>query len=417
MRKGFARVGFIFGVVGLTATSMDAAPVFSLKAVKKNNVAITPTNDLTIAPLDTIEAEIRISGWGDVIPGGARSYSAMITGRSGADSGGNGTVLPFGWNAPLDPTPCPTGTECCPDEVCMLGRCVWPGHNPTAGASINPARADFVFAGMTTTRDVQIMRLDYTYFALAWDDTALDMGTEYYGGTLKLVASDYACGTFTYGFFQTLDTFIADANNIPQYPTVVPLTLRAPTCPPIPQYTVPPNCAVDAGLPHAVNNAATKYGYNYMKFEFDAPAAGMTCSDFLITVVPFATAPRCKNVLTSGSTAIVNLDPAAAVPLYPLQKWTCFRHRPSNILSCVGYLPGDSDVSLLTQPADVQAMVSDLRAPPIEMDLTQCDIDRSNKCAPQDILTAIDLLNGAEALTSWNGKTITETCPSAEGCP
>ena len=49
------------------------------------------------------------------------------------------------------------------------------------------------------------------------------------------------------------------------------------------------------------------------------------------------------------------------------------------------------------------------------MHLEECDIDRSNACAPQDILSAIDLLNGAEALEPWEGALIGSTTPTQ--CP
>jgi hypothetical protein len=47
------------------------------------------------------------------------------------------------------------------------------------------------------------------------------------------------------------------------------------------------------------------------------------------------------------------------------------------------------------------------------MPLAQCDIDRSGRCAPMDILTEVDVLNGAEMFAVFNNQTIgTSSCPS-----
>jgi hypothetical protein len=39
------------------------------------------------------------------------------------------------------------------------------------------------------------------------------------------------------------------------------------------------------------------------------------------------------------------------------------------------------------------------------LNIWQCDIDRSDLCAPADILEEIDLLNGAGQFSVWNGTT------------
>jgi hypothetical protein len=41
----------------------------------------------------------------------------------------------------------------------------------------------------------------------------------------------------------------------------------------------------------------------------------------------------------------------------------------------------------------------------------QCDIDRSGQCAPPDILSLVDLLNGAGMYDVWLGRTL-PPCPS-----
>ncbi len=415
MRNGFACVGFIFGVVGLTTTSVfgaGAPPHFSLKAVRLNGGEITHTNELSVQPGDEIEAEIRISGWAKELPGGARGYTARIAGRAGAVSGGNGTILPLGWNAKLDPLVCwPDPTVCDPEETCNLSQwCVYPGHNPAMGAFIDPGHADFILSGLSlAARDVSINTLDYKFFALAVSGTAIDNGGEKYAGTLKLVVSDFACGEFTFTFTQSSDTELGDEFNVGFPPTVEPLILQAGTCGPIPIMFDPPNCAVDAGIPHDPDNAAIEFGIDTYRVTFDVAAAGMDCSDFKIRSVP-APGPSCVNVATSGFDALIHLSEDI-----PLNKWTCVRHNDSNVRACVGYLPADSDASTMTETVDIEALILNLDGdfdPPDGMHLIECDVDRSELCTPLDILSAVDLINGAGAFDSWEFEEIPALCPT-----
>jgi hypothetical protein len=65
---------------------------------------------------------------------------------------------------------------------------------------------------------------------------------------------------------------------------------------------------------------------------------------------------------------------------------------------------------------DILAIIDNLNGridPPLPM--YQCDIDRSGKCLPADILRVIDLLNGAHCFYPWNGACLPEW-PSA-WCP
>ena len=64
-------------------------------------------------------------------------------------------------------------------------------------------------------------------------------------------------------------------------------------------------------------------------------------------------------------------------------------------------------------PVDILELIDNLngvRVPALL--LNQCDIDRSNLCAPADILSEIDLLNGANGWPVQNGKSL-PICASA----
>ena len=61
------------------AAPADATPHFALKAVKVNDeVLYQPEHTVSIVPGDVVVAEIHISNWAEMIPGGIGAYSAEI---------------------------------------------------------------------------------------------------------------------------------------------------------------------------------------------------------------------------------------------------------------------------------------------------------------------------------------------------
>ncbi len=413
MSWGATRVGLILCVIGLAGQATPvAASTFALKAVKINDVVIDPPQSTVFAsPGDTIEVEIFISGWADEIPDGVRAYSAMIANRQGALSGDSGTVLPLSWNAPLNPQFCTSTDECEAEKVCLFSVCADEGHEPPLSGFIDLGRPDFILAGLAPFTGVGTRLPDYSYIATATLGTASDPETETYGGTLVLVASEFACGTFTFSLIGA-ETFLADEDSAPFFPDVLaPLVIEVDDCEPFVQGSDPPACAIDAGVPYDPYDVETTFGWDAIDIEFIAPAEGMTCADFTVGTIPPSEAdsvPGCVGVTTLGSTASINLD-----SIIPLGKWTCFLHNDSYVRTCIGFLPGDADTSVLTvvEPADVDALVSNLSGAVPSMELYQCDVDRSNECTPLDLLSTIDLLNGAEGFDSWNGATIPAACP------
>jgi hypothetical protein len=79
---------------------------------------------------------------------------------------------------------------------------------------------------------------------------------------------------------------------------------------------------------------------------------------------------------------------------------------------------GDGNTDLTEDPpgtfnsADVRSLVDSLDGLSAPLATWQCDLDRSGFCTPADILTGVDLLNGAGEFTVWADMTL-PVCPSA----
>lgn len=420
--------------VALTASQSHAAR-YRLMAVKKGAVNITPTNNVTAAVGEEITCEIWIDQFGPDFsnrnPPGARSYEAVIDGLAGAISGGNGSegpILPKGWDAPFPSVPCTSNAQClfASNLTCNLSRgiCTGPNHQPQQGIFLTTSDPEFIFLGFTIIADVNLSGLDAKYFATI-NDSFFQEGTGvYYGGTLILQVKQFACGTFTFGFRP--NTAIADSNFMtdallsfpPVYPTLEPLTINVGTCPQIKLQSSPPDCAVDARRPHPPTSSATLEGITTLLLTFDSSTNGMTAGQFSSRLVPtggllvgHTVTPLPNNQLQ------VNYTRQAQPSPLDQNRWRCTRHIATNRENCVGGLAGDVNQNLITNSDDVTALRTLLSPPVVSAPLHQCDLDRSARCTPADLLTAIDLINGADQFISYNGATISSsgspvTCPS-----
>jgi cysteine-rich repeat protein len=121
-----------------------------------------------------------------------------------------GNILPLGWDGPIaQELFCFTSADC-PIEtpICVgaappsVGQCRGPNHNPSLGFFLDVGRTDFVFAGHPSVLAfAEAPNLsNYVAVAVLSSGGRLDPGVPTYGGTLRLIASADACGTFTYHF-------------------------------------------------------------------------------------------------------------------------------------------------------------------------------------------------------------------------
>ncbi len=187
------------------------------------------------------------------------------------------------------------------------------------------------------------------------------------------------------------------------------------TCQALPQCTAitgtdPTNCAIDARRPYPPNTPGTPQGWNYIDLTFDCDTTGQTIADYAVSVAANGTppaVPAISSVIPTGTTIRLNLNS----PIPP-GAWTCFTYTPANLKKCIGFLPADANGDRTSSPADILVLVDNLngiRVPPLP--LAQCDIDRSAICGAPDLLTEIDLLNGANNFGIWNAKNL-PVCPS-----
>ena len=97
-----------------------------------------------------------------------------------------------------------------------------------------------------------------------------------------------------------------------------------------------------------------------------------------------------------------------------LNRWRCTNHTATNRENCAAALPVDVNQNLTSNSTDVSALRDLLLPATVTAPPYQCDLDRSTRCTPLDLLTAVDLLNGADSFTGWNNAVMlnNQTCPS-----
>lgn len=171
----------------------------------------------------------------------------------------------------------------------------------------------------------------------------------------------------------------------------------------------PPDGAIDARQPSNLDGSEL-FGWTSVEITFNGDVSGMTPSDFTVTELGGAriTAPIAKLAVTSANTIRITLDdrfePGAR---------TVFTHNASCTRICLASLPGDANNDGLSLARDIRALIDHLNGvlvPPMAM--WQCDVDRSDVCAPADVLRVIDLQSGADAFKPWLGAVLPD-CPRA----
>jgi hypothetical protein len=156
----------------------------------------------------------------------------------------------------------------------------------------------------------------------------------------------------------------------------------------------PAPCAIDAGSPDdGLRPAWDSFNILYNCIPQDVPT-------FTVRVVPDGPAPSVIDVALIGDVATVTLSE-------PIKqgKWTCIAHTETGQEVCFGSLPGDVNGDGTANAGDLTSLVDHLSDGPA-LELHGCDVDRSNLCAPPDIITLIDALNHG-----WMGQSL-PACPS-----
>lgn len=442
--------------------------VISFNAVKRNNVAIIPgecnltleppacsvgnvgkrcesdaechlgTNNLEVLGGDIIEVELFLSRWVDELPAGVRLFQVTLDVK-GLVSRDNGTALPLGWCVPVNKLECTDSSSCPPSyPLCdPFWGCTCAGHEPDLGAFIAISRADYLLNGLDSIFAVATSSLGFRYFGLAVESVGVpDPGIPLYLGSLTLMVSANACGTFTIGSLQELSsTFIADpkiesnsSNTV--LPTLNPLFLTVSDCSRQLLSCDPKHCNVDARFAHDPLNALAKKNTERIQMSYSESVVG-TCSN--------APAQSCTlhSACPSGGTCVGALDleisllPVVSGDILPTvvsitadevnpniatvdfsrriqqTRWTCVRDRGSNKRCCIGSLPADVDNNRVSQLGDSLAIWRNLdgQMNPV-LAVEKCDTDRSSQCLPADVLMVVDLLTGADAFVPVSGHSL-----------
>ncbi len=410
MSNGLMRMKLVaFGLVFLAAGTVVEASVLSLRAVKKNDVAIAATNNLAVVGGDKIEAEISLNTWANDFPpvppppnnypAGVRLFQVQMN-STGYISPDNGHLTPLGWCRPLTFTPCPPACPAayptCDPSPAVGCRCT-AGHNPSLGSFITTTRADFLLFGLDPIRDINTTSISYTYFGLAPDAAVPYAGAAKYLATLIVTVSPNACGIFTVSF-DPFGTFIGDAANPANtsLPTFQPLTLVVSNCARQLMSCDAPHCSIDARR-HMNPKTGGRENYNLIDMTFSKTTAGMTAGDFEVTVLPVVEGdviPAIQTVTQDGMNP--NKTRLTFLPRIRESRWTCIRDIGSNKRCCLGSLPGDDDDNRISNLNDIFKALDNLLGTIPPLPITKCDTDRSQLCAPADLLMMGDLFTGAD---------------------
>ncbi|MFQ5413713.1 MAG: hypothetical protein ACE5E6_04560, partial [Phycisphaerae bacterium] len=162
----------------------------------------------------------------------------------------------------------------------------------------------------------------------------------------------------------------------------------------------PPDGAIDARQPFEPDGS-NPGGFDSIVLAFAGSAAGMTASDFAVSVDPPGDAPAVTDVLVDGDTATVVFD-----AIIPDRSWTTVTHVATGSSVRIGNLPADVNNDRISNANDILALIDDLNGIGGPLAIYQVDADRSGIAGASDILRVIDLLNGAGVYDPYLGATL-----------
>jgi hypothetical protein len=166
--------------------------------------------------------------------------------------------------------------------------------------------------------------------------------------------------------------------------------------------STPPNGAIDARQP-SDPQATVAQGWQTLDIILNGEVCSFSNADFEVSVMNgFPPFPAVTNVQQlSVNSFRLTFD----MPIPP-GAWTTVTHLPSGSPTTLGFLPGDVNSDGLTDSSDVTALVDHLQGQSPMLPEWATDLDRSGQTTPADIITLIDLINGAGGFFPWDGATL-----------
>ena len=144
--------------------------------------------------------------------------------------------------------------------------------------------------------------------------------------------------------------------------------------------TNPPTGAIDAGIPHDINDNGTAYGWQSIEITFVEEAPALGGGDFDVKEKPAGgseqVGPGIADATSVGHTV-----------------WTKITYCEQSV--CFGFVPGDAGQDRVATAADIGALIDCLNETSGPCNLWECDIDRLGSCTGADIGSLVDLLNAA----------------------
>lgn len=401
------RCGLVLAVAASGAAA--AGPTLSLKATKINGGNFSaPRASVTVKPGDVITAEIFAAHWSDE-GASLRGYQAAVD-LAAFDAG---AVLPRGWDDPRPDLTCRSDADCPEGLTCLLvfdqpTICAGPNHDPGQGIFIDANRADNVFYGKAVAEVVDPIYYRFVQILLDPADCPLFDGMPKYCGTLVLVVSPDAAGTFAIPLLPSTGSIMRSCDEPEEDLTPLatePLFISVPPGDWRITESVPSNCWVDTAEPSPPDGSA-QLTRNAAALQIETTEMDtLAPTDFLMRVTP-------ENRLFFPNSIIADEPEPTWVtvgfpPIVP-GTWTCISFGVDEV--CFGDLPGDVNGDRVAQGTDVTALHACL-AGISGCPSSRCDLDRSGGCGAADILREVDLLIGAEKYQPWLGQRLPR-CPS-----
>ena len=420
------RLGLLCVTVGLFAANAAAqqTPTFEMRIVRVNNTTYSPfVTTVQANPGSLVYVDVFASEWSPGSPPEAlRSWQVSLDGVS-LESGLRGMVAPKrGKRACAGALDClDLGRSCGGDFTCG-----GLATNYEAGFVVNKLRADWIYAGrgdlLAVDASTPAVRMGSVLLTPSESPTygpTGDINAPAYVGTFIFEVSSLACGDFDITLLPTPDTKMV--NNRNDLPLILPLEIRGITIRTIPsascactqievvdgsKVTDPLDCWVDSRQPTDPDgtNAAN---LRTIDVKFNCPNSASVAADvdsfsLLEDGVPSVRGISSidANTPDAGWVRVHLRNPIAA------GMWSCLSYSISGQEVCVGSLPGDADQSLDTDAsADLSKLIACIQAQ-LPCALNACDMDRSGRCSPGDVLRAIDLFNGGDFYDIWDGASL-----------